>query len=100
MLLILRSARAARDLDEMWDYIPDIAGVARADIFLERLGKRMNMLAEFPDMGYRCEELAPGLRGLTLSDYIVFYRRRENIIEIARVLHGARDTQSLFKDGE
>ena len=71
MLLVIRSLRAARDLEEIWDYLADNAGVARADAFLDQLEQRIAVLADFPEMGYQCNELAPGLRALTLGSHVV-----------------------------
>lgn len=34
------------------------------------------------------------------ADYLIFYRRFEDRIEILRVLHGARDLEGLFGQGD
>lgn len=47
-------------------------------------------------MGRSREELAPGLRSFPVARYVVFYRTGHRGIEIARVLHGARDLDLLF----
>jgi len=50
-----------------------------------------------PNMGTQREELSPGLRSFPLRNYIIFYRPMEKGVEIARVLHGARDLPKLFE---
>jgi toxin ParE1/3/4 len=50
-----------------------------------------------PDMGRLREELAARLRRFPVGNYVVFYRSIAGGIEIARVLHGARDLPPLFE---
>jgi toxin ParE1/3/4 len=38
----------------------------------------------------------PALRSLSVGNYLIFYRPLADGIEIVRVLHGARDIDSLF----
>ena len=92
-----RVAGAARsDLDEIWFYIaqdnPDAA-----DKFIHALVSRFPLLASMPDLGRKREELSPRLRSLPFGRYVIFYRPMENGVEIARVLHGARDLPPLFE---
>ena len=47
-------------------------------------------------MGRMREELRPQIRSLAVPPYIVFYRPQPDVIEIIRVLHGARDIDAIF----
>ncbi len=40
----------------------------------------------------------PCLRGLSLENYMIFYRILDNGIEILRVVNGRRDFESIFSD--
>jgi toxin ParE1/3/4 len=42
------------------------------------------------------EELSPRLRSFPVGSYIIFYRPTQDGVEIARILHGARDFPPLF----
>lgn len=90
------SAAARMDLEEIWLYIaqdnPDAA-----DRFIRAIISRFPKLAMTPELGRRREELSPRLRSFPLNNYVIFYRPTENGIEIARVLHGARDLPPLFE---
>ena len=44
----------------------------------------------------RRDELAPGLRAFPIGQYVVFYRLAGDAVEVAHVVHGARDAASLF----
>jgi hypothetical protein len=48
-------------------------------------------------MGRLRPELAPHLRSFPIGNYVIFYRLTQEGIEVARVLHGARDIDALFR---
>jgi toxin ParE1/3/4 len=90
------SDAARSDLGEIWFYIaqddPDAA-----DKFIRAVVSRFPRLAEMPQLGRRREELLPRLRSFPVGRYVIFYRPLEKGVEIARVLHGARDFPPLFE---
>jgi toxin ParE1/3/4 len=90
------SPRASSDLIEIWSYIADDS-VANADAFIDRLYKTIQVLANQSGAGRRREELAPGILSFPFGRYIIFYRTSQGAIEIVRVLHGARDIQTIFE---
>lgn len=90
---------ASQDLDEIHDYIAE-RSPQRALHFIDRLQKRCFSLADTPGQGRRRDELAAGLRSVAEGNYVIFYRRIEEGVMIMRVLHGARDIQSLFANAE
>ena len=53
--------------------------------------QRFQFLATQPHAGQARSDLAPELRFLPVGNYLIFYRPIENGVEIARVIHGARD---------
>jgi toxin ParE1/3/4 len=89
------SDTARSDLDDIWFYIAQDNPKA-ADKFIRTIVSRFPKLAATPGWGRRREELAPGLRSVPVGRYLIFYRPLENGVEIARVLHGARDLPPLF----
>jgi toxin ParE1/3/4 len=89
------SPRARSDLIEIWSYIAEDS-VAHADVFIDKLYKTMQAIANRPGSGRRREELAPGILSFTFGRYIIFYRASLDAMEIVRVLHGARDIQTVF----
>lgn len=89
------SPRASSDLIEIWGYIADDS-VTNADTFIDKLYETIQLLAHQPGSGRRREELAPGIQSFPFGRYIIFYRAVTGSIEVVRVLHGARDIESLF----
>ncbi len=92
---IVHRPLALRDLDEIWDYIAQDSPEA-ADHFVDKVEKQCRLLAEFSNIGTRCETIYPALRFLVVDKYLLFYLPLDDGIEVVRVLHGARDLESLF----
>ena len=90
---------ARSDLMDIWQYIADDSP-EDADRFLDTLEEKMSLLADNPEMGKRKEELAEGLRGFPVGNYMIFYRphgEKEGIV-VVRVLNATQDiTKSHFK---
>ena len=91
------SPRARSDLIEIWSYIADDS-VAHADTFIDNLLETIQMLGKQSGAGRHREELSPGILSFPFGRYVIFYCRRQDAIEIVRVLHGARDIHAIFED--
>jgi len=90
------SPAARSDLDEIWFYIAQDNAEA-ADKFIRAIVSRFPKLTAMPELGRQREELAKHLRSFPVGRYVIFYRPMESGIEVARVLHGARDLPPLFQ---
>ena len=97
MSVVLRSLRAERDLDDIWDYISQDSPAAATSL-LRQLDVKFQMLAKNPQMGQDRSDLAPFVRYFSLGNYVVFFRPISDGIELVRVLHGARDSGRLLSD--
>ena len=65
------SALARQDLIDINDYIAK-NDIDAADRFLDRIYEKCQLLANFPNMGAKRDELMPGLRSFPVGDYLVF----------------------------
>jgi toxin ParE1/3/4 len=95
-LPVVRSPEADEDLIEIWAYLAHEASDRVADNQLRDIEKACSTLKNWPYSGRKRDELLPGLRSIPVHPYIVFYRVREDAVEIVRVLHGRRDIDSIF----
>jgi len=97
MPTIRRSPLAEQDLRDIWRYIaadnPDAA-----DRLLHKIESKLEQYADRPAMGAPRDSLAPGLRSFPVGRYLVFYRITPDGIDVARILHGARDLKPLLQD--
>jgi toxin ParE1/3/4 len=90
---------AIQDLDEICEYIARNNPSAASKLF-DRIRERCKVVAGFPNMGKSYSKLSRGLRGFIVDDYIVFYYSREDGIDVARVVSGYRDLESLFSESD
>ena len=96
MAEIIKLARATDDLAEIWDYIAEDSE-AQADLFIDTLDRKLQLLAEQPNLGRSRGELAENMRSFPIGRYVIFYIVMPSCIQVVRVLHGARDLASLFE---
>ena len=98
MLRFVRSSHAEADLIEIWSYIADVNFTA-ADEVADRFEQVFQKLSVHPELGRKAPELGVGYRVFVAGSYLIFYRAIGSDIEIARVLHGAREiTAEFFRD--
>jgi toxin ParE1/3/4 len=94
--------RARADLVEIAAYIAR-GSPASSSRFLEASERCFRMLARFPELGTITHFKSLHLHGMRrfrikgFENYLVFYRRNDDGIEIIRVPHGARDIESVFE---
>jgi toxin ParE1/3/4 len=95
MLPVVRTHQAEKDLAEILDYLDERSPRA-AERLAAAIDDRCNLLGELPEMGRLREELAPGLRSVVVERYVLFYRVTATAVEVLRILHGARDIDTLM----
>jgi toxin ParE1/3/4 len=89
---------AETDLFSIWQYIAEDSPAA-ADRFLRKLRRRMDKLPLSPSVGERQDRFRQGLRSIVEGSYIIFYEVTNESVDIYRVLHGARDLETIFGEG-
>jgi toxin ParE1/3/4 len=90
------SPLAIRDLHDILEYIARDKPLA-AVRFVEKLEAECRSLARFPLIGASREGLVPGLRVFPVGNYVIYYRPEGDGVRIERILHGARDADSLWR---
>lgn len=87
---------AKRDVNDIWDYIAN-DNIEAADRVLDALESAMVKLAKNPGIGHWREELTDKRHRFWLvHSYLIVYRHEAKPLQIVRVLHAARDVQSLL----
>src|ERR1043166_7569139 len=98
MARIIRAPAAEADAVEIWAYIA-ADNPSAADRLLNRFDRIFLKLSAQPHLGKAVEEIAPRLRFIPIGSCLILYRALEDGVEIARILHGARDiTAEFFRD--
>jgi toxin ParE1/3/4 len=83
------------DLEEIVDYLSD-QGFDAGEQFLKKFAQKCRNLVNFPRIGKPYDDLRPGLRGILLDRYIIFYQVTDEAVTIVRVVRGDRDLTTLF----
>lgn len=91
------SKPASRDLQEISDYFA-VENINAGERLLRTFNQKCQQLVNFPKIGRQYGNLRPGLRGVPLDGYIIFYLIVSNGIEIVRVVSGRRKLEPLFAD--
>ena len=100
--VLLRPA-AQRDLEQQAQYIASSSGVDVARRFYRAAEQTCRLIAGRPGIGrpipYRNALLAETrmFRMKRFTRRLIFYRPIKDGVEIIRVIHGARDIESLFE---
>jgi toxin ParE1/3/4 len=103
--VILKSSQARLDLVAAADYLEQAAGLATAERFLDAVEQALAALAAMPLMGSPWESSHPRLSGIYswpvhgFRKYLIFYRPLEGGIDALRILHSARDIDTILEDG-
>jgi toxin ParE1/3/4 len=98
---VLLTHDAARDLDELYDYIALHDAPRKADYVLEQIEKTFSQLSESPERGaYTKELLELGVREyreIFFKPYRIIYRVLDKNVYVLLVADGRRDMQSLLQ---
>ena len=95
--MYLQSA-ARQDLGDILSYIGKM-DPENALAFVNCLRTTCRRLSRLPESGRARGDLRPRLRSFPVDRYVIFYRAIDSGgVEIVRVLHGARDIESIFGD--
>lgn len=89
---------AESDLDELWHYVASSGSVEIADRLVDSLTTRFFLLAKYPRVGRRRDDLRPGIRSFPVGKYVVLYRLDSEDVLIQRVVRGSRDLEALLRD--
>lgn len=92
---VIYSPRAIRDVTGIAKWIAQDSPSAAARV-VDDIDQILQLIAQFPLAGVDVGQLMPGLRRMTRSPYVLYYRPADYGIDVVRVVHGARDIGNLF----
>ena len=96
MLPVVRTDHAEIDLAEILDHL-DERNPQTAERLATAIDDRSKLLSQLPLLGRTREELGPGLRSLVVEQYVLFYRVTATAVQVLRILHGARDIDTIMR---
>ena len=93
---VVWSPEADRDLLDIWAYYARVASPEIADNLLREIDRVGEGIGENPLLSRQRDELLPGLRSVIVRPHVIFFRIRDSVVEVIRVLHGRRDFPAIF----
>jgi plasmid stabilization system protein ParE len=92
-------AAAQRDLVSIFEYITRESGsLAVGRGFIGELRRHCARLASLPgSIGRARPELRPDIRSSAFKGYVVFFRYRDDVLEVVNILEGHRDIDGQFE---
>ena len=86
---------AVLDLECISDAIATFVSEDAVATFLRKVQEKCRRTAKFPNMGKNYSDIDPNLQGLIIDNYIILDFPRSDGIDIARVVNGYSDLESL-----
>jgi toxin ParE1/3/4 len=96
MIPVRFTPEARADLREIALRIADRNPV-RALTYADEIEARANRLGEFPRAGPPRPQWGEYIRIAVHGKYLIVYRVRDETVQILRIVHGARDLDTLFE---
>jgi toxin ParE1/3/4 len=88
---------AKADLEGIGDRIAE-RNPMRAVTYVQELRERASRIGEFPHAGPPRPQWGEGIRITVHGKYLIVYRVRDETVQVLRVVHGARDLDTLFEE--
>ena len=97
MSRFILTANAARDIDEILEYVLQHDGPGPALHIHQRLYEEFSKIADQPGIGHVRDDLADvSLRAWCVFNYLIIYPPETKPLQIIRVIHGMRDLHRIF----
>lgn len=92
---LLLTPLAEADLEDILDYIAEHRPLTAVDV-IRRIRAKCRMIAKHPEIGQSRPEFPGDYRSFPFQRWVIFYRIKPGVVEIHRVVDGARDIDSLL----
>jgi len=95
---VFRRPAARADLIDIYRYIAGESSRERAAAYLHKIEKTLSLISDHPGMGTKRLQNHPDVRAYPVRNHLLFFRPlpEGDGIDLIRVLHGARDWQSII----
>jgi toxin ParE1/3/4 len=91
------SPNAQKSLRNIKAYSLEEFGEEQAIIYLKLIEKKLQMIAESPDIGREREEIKTGYLSFLAGSHIIFYRKDSNHVDIIDILHQSMEPYRHLK---
>ena len=94
MPALIFAPSARQDLLDIFDYIAGDKPIAAAN-WIDKIEEKCALIATMPGLGEKRPEYGQHIRSSIVGRYVIFHRRRDDTVEILRVIPGDRNITKL-----
>ena len=98
MANLIFTPSAKEDLQQIWNYLEELAGRDIAIKFLKEIKDKCEVISNFPELGRTRHEFIFNLRSFPFKKYIIFYVPTNDGIDVLRIIHSSRDIEQVFDE--
>ena len=95
---IRKSAKAERDLINIWRYGYEEWGEAEADLYVARIEDALERLRLQPGIGIDSSDMIAGLRRWKVGGYHIYYEADADPLYVVRVLGSRQDAPARLRE--
>jgi len=98
---VFLTEHAAKDLEDIYEYIAEYDSLPKAEHVLDQIEKRFTSLSELPERGVHPKELIDiGIREyreIFFKPYRIIYKIEQDIVYVYLIADGRRDCKTLLQ---
>jgi toxin ParE1/3/4 len=83
--------KARADLSHIWHNTQETWGSDQAERYLREIEQALERLGENPALALNSDHIRKGYLRFRVASHVLFFKRRDTIIEVMRILHGRQD---------
>ena len=88
---------AVEDLQGIWRFGAERWGLAKTELYGEKILDAFEFIAENPHAGYSVGHIREGYQRLVVGSHLIFYRVVADGVEIVRILHQRMDVDQQLQ---
>ncbi len=88
---------AKKDLRNISAYTKKTWGKEQEKAYREAIRAALGIIAKYPEIGQKREELTACLRSFPVGNHIAYYIEKNDEIMVSRILHPAMDREKAMK---
>ncbi|MEO6843606.1 MAG: type II toxin-antitoxin system RelE/ParE family toxin [Ginsengibacter sp.] len=97
-LPFLISEKAVSDLEEIWLYTVKNWSVDQADRYYNLIFDEIDYICKNINTGKSMEHVRKGYRASKVKSHLIFFRVKNDTVEIIRILHERMDIENRLND--
>jgi toxin ParE1/3/4 len=95
-LALFLTSEAIDDIQDIFQFTLETWGEKQACYYKDKIDNTFKLIQNNPEIGRRKDNYFVGCYCFAVEKHIVFYRIKDQSIQVVRLLHSSRDIERLF----